>query len=125
MEPLVDDHRIETLEKRLDKQEDRLVKIEVAQGEHKSDLHSMDDKLDQLLVRTEHIQTNFVSSPTCLAKMEGTKEDVNGLGKKVRNSITAFNDHIHAHLSKADRYVTWITGILLLTFVIGKMAKAW
>jgi len=105
--------------------EKRVTALEISRAETNGELRSLNDKMDRVIRATESIAENFVSTPTCLARQAGLKEDLNGLGAKVRKSIEDFNTHIKDHWSKADRYSSWITTALISGFIITKIAKLW
>lgn len=105
--------------------EKRVTALEISRAETNMELRSLNDKMDRVIRATESIAENFVSTPTCLARQDGLKEDLNGLGAKVRKSIEDFNAHIKDHWSKADRYASWITTALISAFILAKIAKVW
>lgn len=104
--------------------EKRVTALEISRAETNMELRSLNDKMDRVIRATESIAENFVSTPTCLARQEGLKDDLNGIGVKVRKSIEDFNAHIKDHWTKADRYVVWIN-TALLGALLTKIFKLW
>lgn len=113
------------MQDKLDALEKRVTALEISRAETNSELRSINGKLDQLIRTTENIVENFVSTPTCLARLSGMKEDMNGLGSKLRGAVEEFNTHIKDHWTKADRMATWLSTALIGAFIIGKIAKIW
>jgi hypothetical protein len=112
------------MQDKLSELEKRVTALEISRGETSMELKSINGKLDTLIRQTETIVENFVSTPTCEARQGALKNDVDGIGAKVRGVVADFNNHIQAHWGKADRYVIWInTALLGLAF--SKLAKLW
>lgn len=112
--------------------EKRVTALEIARGETTVELRAMNGKLDQVVAQTAAIAEGFVSTPTCFARQENVGKDLNNLGdetRKLKDMAGAlrddFGEHIRYHWQKSDRYVSWITALLMATFVVGKIAKAW
>lgn len=105
--------------------EKRVAALEIYRAETNMELRALNGKMDRVIRATESIAENFVSTPTCLARQEGLKDDLNGIGVKVRKTIEDFNAHIKDHWNKADRYSSWITTALISAFIIAKIAKVW
>lgn len=103
--------------------EKRVTALEIARGETVVELRTMNGKLDQVVAQTAAIAEGFVSTPTCLARQETINKDLNNLGDETRDIKVKFGDHIRYHWQKSDRYVSWITALLMATFVVGKIAK--
>jgi chromosome segregation ATPase len=110
---------------KLEELEKRVTALEISRAETNSELRSINGKLDQLIRTTENIVENFVSTPTCMARQQNMKEDLNGMGSKLRKATEDFNAHIKDHWTKADRMATWLSTALIGAFIIGKLAKVW
>ena len=117
--------RIDRLEERIQRHEERMTRLEISQAELASDLRGINGKLDRILAQIEHILENFVSTPSCAARVDHIKQDINGLGAKLRNTVEQYETHIRYHWSRADKMATWMTTTIIGVFVIGKMAKVW
>lgn len=110
-------------EERILKLEERVNRLEAAQEGQRVELVSVNKKLDQILIAIAHIQENFVSVPTCLAKNENTRDDINGVGKNLRDLSVDFKEHVKYHWNKTDRFATWLTTASIGVYILGKIAK--
>ena len=117
--------RLERLEEKIQRHEERMTKIEISQAETTVELKNISGKQDQVLQLVQKIEGQFVSRGACDALQSQIKNDVDRIGDKCRDTMKSFNDHIKEHWSKSDRMATWLTTTLVGVFIIGKIAKVW
>lgn len=113
------------MEDKLHELEKRVTALEIARAGTAEELKAICEKINRVLASIEDIVANFVSTPTCLARNDAVKKDLDGLGGKVRVVMEKFDGHITDHWSKADRMATWLSTALIGAFIIGKIAKIW
>jgi len=120
----LESHRIDQLENRMTAQEDKLAKIETSQAVTTNELVGINGKLDKLIRMDEKMENRFQEKEACKMVRENVKSDINGIGTIANEVKEDFKEHLKYHWGKADKYVTWITGLLMAVFVVGKMANA-